>query len=303
MGLLERALHTSSQSPRGLKGSVTNLSSRSRRSEASRSDRPEQGASVSPLPRPRGAAGTTAVLDIERLVARGFVPPDGTTSRVANEFRVIKRALIANALGKTREPVPNGRRILVTSSRPEEGKTFCAINLALSMAAERDLGVLLVDADVARPSVQRALRLAPGVGLMDLLENPALDPASTVRPTNVEGLSILTAGTVLENANEWLASSAMNRLLETLSEQYPDHILIFDAPPLLHTTEARVLASAMGQTVLVVEAGVTPQGAIEEALGLIDACPVVGLLLNKADTREAWGYGDLDAYGYGRDGR
>ncbi|MFM1987598.1 MAG: hypothetical protein RJA99_555 [Pseudomonadota bacterium] len=257
-----------------------------------------------PRPRRDRASGETAPpvrLDVEALVARGFVAPDGSASRIANEFRVIKRPLIANATGRSRSPVPNGRRVMVTSANPDEGKTFCSINLALSIAAERDLQVLLVDADVALPSLQRELRLRSGPGLMDLLADPSLPLERAVRDTDVERLAVMTAGTVVANATELLASDAMGALLDLMSERFPDRILVFDAPPLLPTTEARVLASNMGQIALVVEAGVTPQDAVEEALAMVESCPVVGLLLNKADERRAGGYGY--GYRYGHDAR
>jgi hypothetical protein len=172
---------------------------------------------------------------------------------------------------------------------------LCAVNLALSIAAERDLQVLLIDADVARPSLQRELRLPEGPGLMDLLLDPSLPLEAAVRDTDIDKLAVMTAGTLSDNANELLASDAMEALLDLISERYPDRIFIFDAPPLLPTTEARVLAGLMGQIALIVEAGVTPQGAVEEALATIEACPVVGVILNKADERRAGGYG----YGYG----
>ena len=234
-------------------------------------------------------------LDVKALAARGYVTPDSPATRLSNEFRVIKRPLIANASGRGRTQVPNGRRVMVTSANPDEGKSFCAVNLALSIAAERDLQVLLIDADVARPSLQRELRLPEGPGLMDLLLDPSLPLEAAVRDTDIDKLAVMTAGTLSDNANELLASDSMEALLDLISERYPDRIFIFDAPPLLPTTEARVLAGLMGQIALVVEAGVTPQGAVEEALATIEACPVVGVILNKADERRAGGYG----YGYG----
>jgi protein-tyrosine kinase len=254
--------------------------------------RPESRTAASPHP-----AGTARPvhLDVQALAARGYVTPDSPATRLSNEFRVIKRPLIANASGRGRTQVPNGRRVMVTSANPDEGKSFCAVNLALSIAAERDLQVLLIDADVARPSLQRELRLPEGPGLMDLLLDPSLPLAAAVRDTDIDKLAVMTAGTLSDNANELLASDSMEALLDLISERYPDRIFIFDTPPLLPTTEARVLAGLMGQIALVVEAGVTPQGAVEEALATIEACPVVGVILNKADERRAGGYG----YGYG----
>jgi exopolysaccharide/PEP-CTERM locus tyrosine autokinase len=259
---------------------------------------PRSGSRAATAAHPDGSARPVH-LDVGALAERGYLTPDSPATRLSNEFRVIKRPLIANASGRGRTQVPNGRRMMVTSANPDEGKSFCAVNLALSIAAEPDLQVLLIDADVARPSLQRELRLPEGPGLMDLLLDPTLPLEAAVRDTDIDKLAIMTAGTLSDNANELLASDAMRELLDLISERYPDRIVIFDAPPLLPTTEARVLAGLMGQIALIVEAGVTPQGAVEEALATVESCPVVGVILNKADERRAGGYGYGYGYGYG----
>lgn len=238
-------------------------------------------------------------IDLASLRERGFVTPDVHDSQTAGEFRIIKRPLVRNAFGTGAAPVRNGKRIMVTSAFPGEGKSFCAINLALSIAAERDHKVLLVDADVARPSIPRELGITTDAGLMDLLLDAKLDPSSLVRPTNIDKLSILPAGRRHQQATELLASAAMSRLLEQLSTRFPDRVLIFDSPPLLLTTEARVLASYMGQIVMVVEAGKTPKEAVKEALATIEGAEVVAMVLNKARTPIGSGYGGYYGYGYG----
>lgn len=183
---------------------------------------------------------------------------------------------------------------MVTSAFPGEGKSFCAINLAMSIAAERDQKVLLIDADVARPSIPRELGISAEAGLMDWLIDGKLDVADLVLATNVDKLSILPAGRRHQSATELLASTSMSRLLEQISSRYPDRICIFDSPPLLVTTEARVLASYMGQIVMVVEAGRTPRDIVMEALSTIESNEIIGLVLNKAKKIETSGY-----YGYG----
>jgi len=248
---------------------------------------------ASPAPRP------PVDIPLASLRARGFVSPDGVSSSIGQEFRVIKRPLLANAFGKGAQAVDNGRRVMVTSAFPGEGKSFCAINLAMSIAAERDHQVLLVDADVARPSIPRELGIETGPGLMDWLVDgaPAID--DIVVSTTVEKLSLLPAGRRHEHATELLASDAMSRLLEQLSLRFPDRIIIFDSPPLLITTEARVLASYMGQIVMVVEAGSTPRDAVKDALGTIGSPEVVGLILNKSREVRAGSYAGYQGYGYG----
>jgi exopolysaccharide/PEP-CTERM locus tyrosine autokinase len=184
---------------------------------------------------------------------------------------------------------------MVTSSLPGEGKSFTSINLAMSIAAELDHTVMLVDADVARPSVLRMLGLPPGKGLLDLLERKT-EMADVLLRTNVDKLTVLPSGTPHEKATELLASDAMSALLEDMATRYPDRIIIFDSPPLLLTTESRVLASHMGQIVFVVAAGGTQQAAVQQALDTIESCPVRLLVLNKARVgSKAYSYG----YGYG----
>ena len=243
-------------------------------------------------------------VDTEPLRARGFVMPTGEQSLISQEFRVIKRPLIANAFGKGVAQVKNGKRVMVTSAFPGEGKSFVAINLALSIAAERDNKVLLVDADVARPNIPKTLGFEAQSGLMDWLIDGNLDVAQLVVQTDVEKLAILPAGRKHEQATEWLASASMNRLLDQISARFPDRIVIFDSAPLLVTTETRVLAQYMGQVVMVVEAGRTPKGAVQEAIATIEGtAEVVGMVLNKAQGfgvgGYGYGYGGYGGYGYG----
>ena len=237
-------------------------------------------------------------LDLANLAKAGFVTPDIPRSRIADEFRIIKRPLIANASGKSAVPIRNGNLIMVTSAVPGEGKTFSAINLAMSLAMELDQTVLLVDADVARPSLPRVLGLPAGKGLLDALENKSFNLDDALIRTNVEKLTILTSGTAHTNATELLASDAMIRLLDDIAGRHPDRLVIFDSPPLLVTTESRVLASYMGQIVFVVQAEVTLQSDVKRALATIEACPVKMILLNQARTVAQGGYGYGYGYGY-----
>jgi receptor protein-tyrosine kinase len=230
-------------------------------------------------------------------------PERADRSVIAEEFRHIKRPLLANAFGGDPEGLGQNRNlIMVTSAFPGEGKTFCAINLAMSMAAEMDFKVLLVDADVARPSVFKYLGLREERGLLDVLRDKGLDLAEVLLRTNFEKLTLLPAGRSVRHATELLASDAMNQLLAELASRYSDRVIIFDSPPLLPTSEARVLANHMGQVVMVVEADKTPTAAIKEAATLVeDACDIVMLLLNKTNVSQSaagyYGYG----YGYGHE--
>lgn len=184
---------------------------------------------------------------------------------------------------------------MVTSAVPGEGKTFAAVNLAMSLAMELDQRVLLVDADVARPSLPSVLGLPSGNGLLDVLQSKSIDLGATLIRTNVEKLTILTSGTQSTHATELLASDAMVQLLNELATRYADRIVIFDSPPLLATTESRVLATHMGQIVFVVQAESTLQSDVKKALATIEVCPIKLILLNQARTVAQGAYG----YGYG----
>lgn len=251
-----------------------------------------------PAPQPNPAQVRN--FDLRRMQAAGFITPTMPESRLLHEFRVLKRPLIQHALGRTATHGPNRNLIMVTSALPHEGKTFVALNLAMSLAMEIDCRVLLVDADVLSPSVPRALGIEPARGLMDVLTQPGTAFGDVVLGTNVERLTLLLAGTQHAGASELLASDAMTTLLADLSTRHPDQIVVFDSPPLLATTESRVLATYMGQVVVVVEAERTTHGVLESALSTVDTCPLVYTLLNKASESKVgsqYGYG---AYSYGR---
>jgi exopolysaccharide/PEP-CTERM locus tyrosine autokinase len=235
-------------------------------------------------------------LDLARLEAAGIVTPNAPRSQVADEFRVIKRPLISNATGRGAAALKHGNLIMVTSAVPGEGKSFTSVNLAMSIVAELDHTVMLVDADVARPSILRMLGLPEAPGLLDLLEGKA-EMSGVLLKTDVDKLTILPSGTPHARATELLASDAMRTLLDDISKRYPDRIVIFDSPPLLLTTEARVLAAQMGQVVMVVQADKTLQADVQQALATIESCPVKMMLLNRMRPagKGSYGYG----YGYG----
>jgi receptor protein-tyrosine kinase len=236
-------------------------------------------------------------LDLARLQASGFITPALQYSKLLQEFRLIKRPLIQHALGRSATQSPNRNLIMVTSALPNEGKTFVAINLAMSLAMEVDCRVLLVDADVLAPSVPEVLRIEPAKGLMDVLTGAGAPLQETVLDTNVERLSLLLAGTPHPGAAEFLASEAMTRLLSELSSRYPDRIVVFDSPPLLATTESRALATHMGQVVVAVEAQRTTHAALESALSTVESCPVVYTVLNKTPESKRGSYHGAYAYG------
>ncbi len=245
--------------------------------------------------RPAVIRSKSVTIDLERLREGGMIAPDSDKTPLAEEFRVIKRPLLKNAFGGGAK-IRNGNLVMVTSAFPREGKSFCAINLAMSIAMERDRTVLLVDADVARPSIPQKFGIAPDIGLMDVLLDSHVSLSDAIVRTNVNKLALLPAGRPHRQATELLASEAMAALLAELSERYSDRIVIFDSPPLLVTTEARTLAANMGQIVMVVESENTTHEALREALSTIESCEIVGMVLNKgrrSNPGDSYGY-----YGY-----
>lgn len=242
-----------------------------------------------------GKLAQVGQINLVKLHKAGMITPDGEKTQIAEEFRLIKRPLITNVFNQGAAQIKNANLIMVTSSLPREGKSFCAINLAMSIAMEMDHTVLLVDADVAKPTLPGFLGLKSDKGLMDVLLDDKLQLSDVMIKTNVEKLSILPAGRGNRYATEMLASEAMSRLLQEMANRYHDRVIIFDSPPLLATTEARVLATHMGQIVMVVEAEKTTQDQLQEALNQIESCDVVGLLLNKGKALIGT---DYPIYGY-----
>jgi protein-tyrosine kinase len=236
----------------------------------------------------------TVRLDKSALRGCGLLPPANQERLIANQYREIKRPLIANAIGKNAPVIPGGQLIMIASAVPGEGKTFTTVNLALSMAREKDLEVLLVDADVAKPQISSLFGLAKEPGLLDCLQDELLDIESLVVGTDVERLTILPAGRRAENATELLASARMEQIAAQLTAVDSKRIILFDSPPLLLTSESRVLANVVGQVVLIVRAASTAQQAVLDAISLLGEGKSIGLVLNRSEGEDGGRY-----YGYG----
>ena len=248
-------------------------------------DAPKDEVSHSHSPNPVTTPAPTpkrVTLNLTKMRQYGIVTPDEGRTQIAEQFRVIKRPLLTNAFNKGADMIKNGNLIMVTSALAGEGKSFCTVNLAMSIAMEMDRTVLLVDADVARPSMPKILGCGTERGLLDILLDEKLDLADILIKTDIEKLTLLTAGRRHSHSTELLASQSMGALLKELAQRYADRVVIFDSPPLLLTSEARVLASQMGQIVLVVEAETTSQQTVKETLRQIESCDVVNLIYNKA---------------------
>jgi exopolysaccharide/PEP-CTERM locus tyrosine autokinase len=262
-------------------------------------------ADVAPAPQAKAAVlpqkrnTKFAKIDRNLLRAGNFIDPEGPVTGLSEEFRIVKRQLLLAARGgKGYEPLEHGERILVCSAHPNEGKTYCSINLALSMASEKDNHVLLVDADFAKPSILKTFGIEHSAGLMDALADRNCDVESMIIETDIPGLTILPAGAQTNQDTEYLAASRTAEIIEQLTLNDPTRIIIFDSPPALAASPASVLALHVGQTVMVVNADNTTDSALRDALSLLSGCEHIQLLLNRAKfspTGRKFG----NYYGYG----
>jgi protein-tyrosine kinase len=215
-------------------------------------------------------------IDRALIAEHGLIDPDGNVGALAEEYRIIKRQLLRVAAS-----ADHGHRVVVTSAQPDEGKTFSTINLALSLAAEQDVDVILVDGDFVRSDVTKKLGLVAGRGLLDMLADPAIALADCVIPTDVPRLAVLPCGTATARDTEYLSSARMDELLNALEADAPGRIILFDSMPLLAASSGGVIAQHCGQVVVVVRADVTREAALRDAIGLIGQHHGISLLLNR----------------------
>jgi exopolysaccharide/PEP-CTERM locus tyrosine autokinase len=229
------------------------------------------------------SAESTALcrVDHSALKRMGVLPADVEAERrLADELRRVKRPLLNNAVGKGAEAFVRGMRIVVTSAEAGEGKTFTAVNLALSLAREADFEVLLVDGDIPKADVTRTFGLGGRPGLMDVLADEQRAPAEVIVRTDIPNLLVVPAGEHHPLAAELFRSRRMEYVLEELGGHNRRRLLLFDSSPLLATSEAQVLVSHMGQVVMVVAAARTRRQAVNAALQSLNEFQYVGLILN-----------------------
>jgi protein-tyrosine kinase len=245
--------------------------------------------------------GPKHAVDQQQLIKAGLLAPLDQAAPISDEFRKIKRPLISNATSAAPGQGTDHRNvIMITSALPNAGKTFCSMNLALSMSLERELNVLLVDADVAKRHISRELGLAEAPGLIDLLLDESLHLDETLVRTDMNDIQVLPAGRGHPQATELLASDRMTAIINELATRYSDRIILLDSPPLLITSEAQALASQVGQIALVVEAGETTQQSLLQTIEVLDRDKAINCILNKSRHSSQFGYygGDYGYYGY-----
>ena len=239
------------------------------------------------------------ILNGERLTERGFIYGVNSTHHIQEEFRHIKRKLLNNAFGAAAKTLNHSNLIMVSSTNPNEGKTYVSINLALSIALEQDKTVLLIDSDVLRPSLHRELEFESSEGLLEFLLSEVDDLSDIIYSTNLDNLKIIPAGKPHHLTNELLASNRMEKLAKELAERYPDRIVIFDCPPILGVTETPVLSNLVGQAIIVVEESKTKLEDVKKASCQLNEDMAIGFVMNKTINTKRDGYGYY-GYGYGK---
>lgn len=251
------------------------------------------------------ASANAITLDWTALAKSGFLTPHNQNSLKAEEFRTIKRPLLRTAFGAQGKRLGHGHAlgvdgnahvVMITSPQPGDGKTFNAINLAVSIAAEHDLQVLLIDADIRSRGLSRTLGLEDRPGLTDLLAQKYPSAETVTLRTDMPSLSIIPAGSPMTGASEMMASQAMTRLVHEIATGDKNRFVIFDAPPVLVSSEPGVLAGHVGQVLMVARANETCRRAVADALAQVNACPTINFILNQVSRSvvpQRFGY-----YGY-----
>jgi exopolysaccharide/PEP-CTERM locus tyrosine autokinase len=238
------------------------------------------------------------VVNTDALKDEGIIVSEEQSVELRDEIRRLKWPLLENAFGEQSVTIPNGNIVMVTSATAGEGKTFTTINLAMSIATERDINVLLVDTDIAKPHVSRLFGLSESPGVIDYVAGEVSNLSELIVRTDIKGLNLFPAGRPDENASELIASNAMSNFVSELDARLPGTILLFDTSPLMQTNESQVLARLAGQVVFIVGANKAPQPAILEAISLLSEASIVNVVLNGVQSlfRQKHRYGGYDGY-------
>lgn len=248
---------------------------------------PERMEHAAPPQPARDQKSRFEAIDFNQLQRCGLLTPGMTRTRTMEEFRVVKRGILQHAFEPSANRARPSNLVMVTSANPGEGKTFTAVNLAISIALERDYTVLLIDADFSNPGVLDSLGVKAEKGLIDVLQDDEINLSDVLIRTNIDKLTVLPAGTQHNLSTEFLASQRMSDFVHEVARRYPDRLIIFDTPPILATSEASALSMHVGQVVFVIEADKTSKAAVHGALSMIDADARVGLILNRCQVSSA----------------
>ncbi len=232
----------------------------------------------------RPATAPIVSIDPERLRELGLYPSPSFLRRQQEDYRGIRREVISATHQRPQtEGAEIGPIVVVTSALPGEGKSYTALNLAISIASEGTYDVLLIDGDTVRSSLSQALDVRDSPGLIELLSNPATNFMDHVRHTSIERLYLLPAGRPFEGASDLFSAGRVGPLFAAIGAALAGHIVIVDTPPILLSSDTPVITDAAGQVLLVVRAGQTLQDAVRDAASRIRETIPVGAVLNGWD--------------------
>lgn len=223
----------------------------------------------------------SADFDIARLQAVGLYPPERFVHRLRDDYRGIRREVVAAseekvaATGQVVGPI-----VVVTSSGPGEGKSYTALNLALSIAGQGVHDVLLIDADFVKRTISLACNLGDRAGLSELLAQASTSFFNYAYPTSTARLRIVPAGTLTHGTHDLFAPARVGSVFDAIRTAMAEHIVIVDTPPILVSSDTPVVVDVAGQVLLVVRAGKTLQDAVRDAVGHIRKTLPVGVILN-----------------------
>lgn len=231
----------------------------------------------------------TVPVSAEQLLSQKIIT-GALNDTVGEDYKLIRTQIVQ------RTKAENKNLLMVTGPLPGEGKTLTATNLAISLAQEMDKTVLLVDADLRRPSVHEYLGLPRTPGLADYLTDGRNLSELLVHPEGFTNFVVLPGGRPIREAAEFISSPLMAELVKELKRFYPDRYVLFDLPPMLCFTDALAFAPLVDGIVLVMERGKTPRGDIQRCLRLLEEFPVLGLVLNKVERKGEGYYYNSDYY-------
>lgn len=242
-------------------------------------------------------------LDFAELKKHGFINPAIRRSLVSEEIRLIKRRLFQKMSLFDHHSSPQDQQenasdkdidhvVQITSSKPNEGKSFVALNLALSIAMDERYNVLLIDADITHSSLTNLLGLQNEIGLTDVLRDTQQLLSKVLKRDKNYPLTFLPAGSGVASATDLFGGQKMKTLVNEVAHRYRDRIIIFDTPPLLAGTESVVLSHNVGQVLYIVDSSSTSYNTIEAGLDLLDNYENVSLVLNKTSK-----FGNTDQFG------
>jgi len=228
--------------------------------------------------------GPSLALHRDHLISAGLLDPDQQRKQMTAEYRQIVRSILRNVANLTANGGLRGNTIAVTSTEVGEGSSFLALNLALALAADPGCTVVLVDADVARPDLTKALKASHASGLSDVVRGDVPDPNQIIMPTDTARFAFLPVGMHCDAIDKSVEGSPLAPAIDQLAVASRRRLFVFDIGAFGAERAASRLASFCGQLLLVVESGRTPQKTALDALDHLrsnDTSQAIGIVFNK----------------------